>query len=456
MLKGKTVPFVGLMLALASSVGLLLLQQRQLENHAAQLKVAKVENQLNQLEGLPWYVENPRYGTPKSIHAQMVRSEQNILTDIASLQRSSPPDGLSRVVRPLKANFAVLEQIYAMGLQPSGWTRPGPTTKVSQAQATTSARTLQGLDSAGGVYARRVRIGGWINRIGGVGTIALLFAGFVFYYCRSERVARVLRGTLAARTKAHEELQETADALRHAQRERRRLLERTVAVAEHERIRVAMDLHDGPIQQLTALSFNLDRLERALENGDLDQARGLMENARGTLGREMAALRRLMVELRPPILDEGGLGAALRDAVETVLGAEPVKTTVACDLADYRLAAELETVVYRVVHEALVNIRKHAQATAATVTLEVVDNESVRLSIVDDGIGFDGDTPLGTWRGRRYGLLGMRERVEGMSGTWEMRSRPGAGTELVATLPLKIHDPDRPEFEPYEPELSVV
>lgn len=104
--------------------------------------------------------------------------------------------------------------------------------------------------------------------------------------------------------------------LRQAQRERERLLARTVEVAEHERIRVAHEIHDVPIQQLTAVALNLDRFERKLASGDVGGAGDLAAAARDDTASVISSLRRLMVELRPPVLDERGLVPSLRDCAQ--------------------------------------------------------------------------------------------------------------------------------------------
>ena len=118
-------------------------------------------------------------------------------------------------------------------------------------------------------------------------------------------------------------------ALAHANRNlvdsqwrRRQLLDRTVRVAEEERARIAANLHDGPIQRLAALGLVLDRCRLRMDREDKEGARDLVKRARTELSEEIRSLRQLMSELRPPILDEGGLEAALRDHLRP--GAAPL------------------------------------------------------------------------------------------------------------------------------------
>lgn len=214
--------------------------------------------------------------------------------------------------------------------------------------------------------------------------------------------------------------------------ERKRLLTRTVEVAEAERMALAADLHDGPIQHLTAVALALDLLAVRLERGRFDDAAARARAAREDLAKEMVSLRRLMSVLRPPILDERGIGAALTDCADALLSGDAIDVRVECDLRGKNLAPELETGIYRVVREALVNVGKHAHARSVVVSLSASASE-VDLVIGDDGQGF---MPADT-DDDHYGLITMRERVESLDGTWELVTGPGEGTLIRATLPLK-------------------
>ena len=225
--------------------------------------------------------------------------------------------------------------------------------------------------------------------------------------------------------------------LETVQSDRTKLLHRTVEIAEHERIRVAADLHDGPIQGLSAVTLGIELLANQLQRGNHERALSLTEELRESLAEETVSLRRLMTELRPPILDARDLGAALHDCALQVLDGSTVRWDVNTTPEAIRLAPEIETVVYRVVREALVNVRKHAPEAHVRVTLGL-NGEHRRLTIVDDGPGFDKDTPLGATNGAHYGVIGMRERVESVGGTWSLTTAPDAGTTIDVTLPQKL------------------
>jgi PAS domain S-box-containing protein len=225
---------------------------------------------------------------------------------------------------------------------------------------------------------------------------------------------------------------------RGLEEERQSLLARTVEVAEAERSSLAADLHDGPIQHLTAVTLTLDMLANKLGRGDVDGATELAQWLRESIAGEMRSLRRLMTELRPALLDERGLEATLVDCAAAVLDGEPVAFTLECGLNGRRLAPELEAVIYRVVREALTNVRKHAHAGTARVSL-MMDDGHVDLVVEDDGDGF---VPGGT-NGDHVGVLTMRERVESVGGSWTLRAAPGEGTQIRAELPRKLRALER-------------
>ena len=225
---------------------------------------------------------------------------------------------------------------------------------------------------------------------------------------------------------------EDISARRRLEEERKTLLARTVEVAEVERMALAADLHDGPIQHLTAVTLTLDLLANKLSRGETAGATALAQRLRESVAAEMRSLRRLMTELRPPILDEGGLEAALRDCADAALDSADVGFTLESNLDGCRLAPEIETSIYRVVREALTNIRKHAGTCEARVAVDV-GAHAIVLTVADDGVGFTGNGSRG-----HYGLLTMRERIESMDGTWQLDTAPGRGTTIRAVLPRRL------------------
>ena len=238
------------------------------------------------------------------------------------------------------------------------------------------------------------------------------------------------------------ELDGAMAALSRGERERRALLGATVRAVEDERKALANELHDGPIQRLSAVGILLERVRLGLVRDDRRAALALLAEAGERISQEIGVLRRTMGELRPPVLDERGLGSALRDHA-AALGHE---AGLDCDVAvelDRRLSPPVETVLYRVAQEALANVVKHAGVRSAKVSLRREDG-AVVLEVADLGVGFDPDAPEApeaSIAGERVGLLAMRERVEMIGGRWELDAGPGRGTRVRAVVPMEVARP---------------
>jgi len=216
--------------------------------------------------------------------------------------------------------------------------------------------------------------------------------------------------------------------LRETENDRRQLLDRILSASDQERMRLAMDLHDGPIQRLATIRYGLERARLHLERGRTESADELLRDVERQVSVETHALRRLMAELRPPALDESGLVGAVRDQV---VGFER-KTGVECDLqadVEGRLDPELETVLYRVIQEALTNVAKHAKAQHVEVKIRS-EAGAVELEVVDDGMGFERGDAGEKARNGHLGLIAMRERVQMAGGTWAVDSVPNEGPRV--------------------------
>jgi PAS domain S-box-containing protein len=216
--------------------------------------------------------------------------------------------------------------------------------------------------------------------------------------------------------------------------DRTRIMRRTNAAIESERNRIARDLHDGPVQGVSAASLSLEAVLLMLRAGETEDGVEVLSKVRRELSEEADNLRRLMSGLRPPLLEERGLIPALRETLDKHGRDTGVRAEfVGKEMAD--IPQDLETLAFRIVQEALSNSAKHAQPTSVTATVEAVAGQ-LRVEIADDGIGFDSTRAREYLQMGRVGLASMRERVELANGTFMVHSTIGKGTTVLATLPL--------------------
>jgi two-component system, NarL family, sensor histidine kinase DevS len=220
-----------------------------------------------------------------------------------------------------------------------------------------------------------------------------------------------------------------AVAVELSQRVARDALSRVVQAQELERGMLARELHDETGQALTSILLGLKPLEEALSD---HPARAALAELREHVVAAMQDVRRLAVQLRPAVLDDFGLVAALERLTETFAEQTGIRVDLHSALGEKRLPGEVETALYRVVQESLTNIVKHASARRVSISVARRDS-SVAAVIEDDGDGFD---PRVVREGG-VGLLGMRERLALLDGRVEIESRPGAGTTLVAEVPFR-------------------
>jgi signal transduction histidine kinase len=213
-----------------------------------------------------------------------------------------------------------------------------------------------------------------------------------------------------------------------SQRIARDAFRRVVEAQELERRRLARELHDETGQALTSILLGLKSLEDAL---GAEQARNAVADLRELVVATLQDVRRLAVELRPKVLDDFGLVPALERLAESFADQTEIDVRFETGLGDDRLSPEVETALYRIVQESLTNVVKHAQARVVSIVLARKAG-AVALVIEDDGRGFD---PADTREGG-FGLEGMRERIGLLEGRLQVESRAGAGTAIVAEVPL--------------------
>lgn len=230
------------------------------------------------------------------------------------------------------------------------------------------------------------------------------------------------------------ENQKLSNELRSQNIQRGELLKGIITAQEDERKRVARELHDDLGQALSALSLQVQSLERLI-NSDPEKAIEQLNMINDLITETTERMYELILALRPSVLDEFGLVAAVRNHAEKFLDGSGIKFTLNANDYSGRLSPDIETALYRVFQEALSNVRRHAQAKHVNITLKLRDGIFIG-EIEDDGKGFDlrtveskGDDPRG------LGMLNIKERIAQYCGQVEILSRPGSGTIISIRLP---------------------
>ncbi|HWY77283.1 MAG TPA: PAS domain-containing protein [Verrucomicrobiae bacterium] len=228
------------------------------------------------------------------------------------------------------------------------------------------------------------------------------------------------------------------------------LSHRLLELQETERRHLARELHDEIGQGLTALKINLQAVQRL---GEAAQFAPRLLDSIGIVDRILKQVRDLSLDLRPSMLDDLGLCAALRWYADQQGQRAGLRIQFACADLDTRLEPAVETACFRVAQEALTNVVRHARASKVLVRLET-DGPSLHLAVCDDGAGFD---PEKLRRhpdpDSRLGLLGMEERASLIGGRIEFRSAPRQGTEVHAWFPLAVDSMEEPHASGSESHL---
>ena len=227
-------------------------------------------------------------------------------------------------------------------------------------------------------------------------------------------------------------LRDVSERMR-AQEELRAFAVQAHHVREEEKARVARELHDELAQSLTTLKMDAawmrDRLAR--ESASQIELTGKLATMQATLDHAVAATRRIASDLRPLILDDLGLAAALEWLVNGFIKRSGIACTLEME-GEVELAEPFATAVFRIVQESLNNVAKHAHASKVQVRI-AHDGKAVMLSICDDGCGFDAQAPR---RPEALGLAGLRERAHLLRGSADIRSQEGSGTTVEVRIPL--------------------
>jgi signal transduction histidine kinase len=213
-------------------------------------------------------------------------------------------------------------------------------------------------------------------------------------------------------------------------RSRSELLGKVISAQEEERLRISRELHDETAQELVLLVRRLEAVGQGARPDTAAHIDGLLQMARDTL----RSVRRFSRDLRPAVLDDLGLVAAIEMVVEETSGRLSKGAQLKVLGEPRRVDRTIELALFRIAQEALRNVERHAGAASAHVKLSFQGDE-IALSVSDDGSGFSPPRNLAQLARRgSLGLLGMKERAELVGGRFDLRSSPGLGSELTVTV----------------------
>ena len=230
--------------------------------------------------------------------------------------------------------------------------------------------------------------------------------------------------------KRTEQLQISNTKLLETQSDLRRLSEELMRSIELERTRISREIHDQLGQLLTAIKMELRTIERLSEREPEQTPERLVETVK-LVDETIRSIRRIASDLRPGILDDFGLEAAVEWQVQQFRERTGVSVDLETDLAEDRLSKDMSTAVFRVLQEALTNVARHAEASRIEVSVRTIGDQLL-LDVRDNGKGLQSDPNR-----RSLGLVGMRERARQLGGSVTIANTPGKGVQVQLRVPLR-------------------
>ncbi|MFZ3046796.1 MAG: sensor histidine kinase [Desulfatirhabdiaceae bacterium] len=214
-----------------------------------------------------------------------------------------------------------------------------------------------------------------------------------------------------------------------------RLLRRLISLQEAERKKIAADIHDTVTQALTGIGYKVLFCQE-LQNKEPARLGKELKHLTVNINSALSQCRKMIVNLRPSILDDFGIVAALKKIISD-FREETLVSTRFRHTNELQLPSDIGIALFRILQESLNNIKRHAQASHVTISLFLNENRMICLDVEDDGLGFDLQYKKKRSRNSGFGLLTMRERAEDLGGRLEVVSRKGDGCHVTATIPLQ-------------------
>lgn len=232
-------------------------------------------------------------------------------------------------------------------------------------------------------------------------------------------------------------LEDDTDALNRSRLLTERLTQQVISAQEEERRRIARELHDETAQSLATLGIYIDTVLTTDRTNMTPSLLSGLGRIREVVDRTLEGVRAIIADLRPSLLDDLGLAAALRWQVLHRLEAAGVRVDLQVRGEGRRLPPVIETALYRILQEAITNILKYAEASYVEIDLDLSQTELVEARIEDDGRGFDPDGIEASVKpGQGVGIFGMQERANLVGGDLQIDSSVGVGTEVRIIIPL--------------------
>jgi len=220
------------------------------------------------------------------------------------------------------------------------------------------------------------------------------------------------------------------------QEQLRRLSRRVLSAQEDERKKISRELHDVIAQTLTGINLRL----ASLKSGVMTDTAGLQDrisNTQRLVEHSVDIVHRFARELRPAVLDDLGLIPALHTFLKGFQEETGIRVSLSASAAVEQLGGDQRTILFRIAQEALTNVARHAEANEVEVKIQKMDG-AICLQIQDDGKGFPAERVIHRKKQKRLGLLGMRERVEMIHGTFSITSTPNQGTLITVRIPFSV------------------
>lgn len=238
-----------------------------------------------------------------------------------------------------------------------------------------------------------------------------------------EQTNRALQEEIHERRQAEQQLREMNSQLRE-------LSARLQGIREEERTRIAREIHDVLGQQLTVLKLDIAWLHKRLPASDLNQKTSSLLS---TVDETLQSVRKLATELRPGVLDDLGLIAAIEWQCRDFEARSGIRCSLHTEIQDLACSHEISTAVFRIFQETLTNVLRHAKATVITISITIV-NDTLIFEVTDNGRGINNTEIKNS---KSLGLLGMRERISMVGGELHISGMEGRGTTVKLTIPME-------------------